>query len=127
MAAPPNQQPPYPNPQPYYGQQPPQGMYGQPQPPPPAYAPPPTVIVKHQHSVSLGKYPVTMQCVHCQSTITTRVNHTIGCGAWVVCLAVCFFIGPWGCCLIPFCVDGCKDTSHYCPNCNACLGSKSMM
>ena len=32
-----------------------------------------------------------------------------------------------GCCLIPFCLDGCKDVIHSCPNCHARLGSYRRM
>ncbi|XP_075255738.1 LITAF domain-containing protein-like [Convolutriloba macropyga] len=109
--------PPYPT-----GPPPPPGAYGMQQ-PPPAYVPPPVII----KTTALGSHPCTMQCSHCQAMITTNVSYTTGVGAWVICLLICFFVGPWGCCFIPFCVDSCKDATHTCPNCHATLGTKTVM
>jgi hypothetical protein len=37
-------------------------------------------------------------------------------------------VGCWlGCCLIPFCVDDCKDTTHTCVNCQRVIGQKKLI
>ncbi|XP_061181816.1 LITAF domain-containing protein-like [Saccostrea echinata] len=113
-------------------------------PPPPQYSnpgsvpgqppPPPggnTVVYTQQptffNSMMFREFPVAMTCTYCQATITTTTRYETGTFTWVAC-GVIAFIGCWmGCCLIPFCIDGCKDVVHSCPSCRQTLGKYSKM
>ncbi|XP_069123928.1 LITAF domain-containing protein-like [Argopecten irradians] len=106
-------------------------------PPPPSYQPPgpayqqtATVVVTNPQYVRpliFRENPVSMSCPFCQAQIVTTTTYTTGTFAWVVCLLLLFF-GLWlGCCLIPFCLNGCKDVLHHCPNCRQQVGKYSRM
>ncbi|CAF0730625.1 unnamed protein product [Adineta steineri] len=69
----------------------------------------------------LASHPMQCTCPHCRLQIVTRTESKIGLLTWLLCCGLLFF-GLWPCAFIPFCVDECKDTVHYCPNCSAVLG-----
>ncbi|KAJ8319484.1 hypothetical protein KUTeg_004575 [Tegillarca granosa] len=106
----------------------PQQGYGQPpqtgyphQPPPPAPGSTTYVVSQAVTVVSPGvqfrDVPVRTVCPACKAEVITSVHFETGTLTWVVCLVLLFF-GLWlSCCLIPFCIDGCKDAAHSCPNC----------
>lgn len=112
---------PYPPPQ--QQQYPPTGGYSQ---VPPGMAGQTTVVVTQPVVVHTGIYrgvPVSCQCPHCRAQVVTAVTYTAGLLPWLLCLGL-LLIGCWaGCCLIPFCIDDLKDTTHYCPNCKQVLGT----
>jgi len=131
-----SQPPPYeqkggPMPQAPYGQQPPPGQYpNQPGPYPNTYPPPgpqpiyqPTVVVTTTNVVPMREFPVLTSCPHCRATITTSTRYETGLMTWLI-AGILVLFGCWlGCCLIPFCVDACKDVIHTCPNCHQVVGS----
>ncbi|RNA07282.1 lipopolysaccharide-induced tumor necrosis factor-alpha factor [Brachionus plicatilis] len=101
-------------------------------PPPPAYQsqpPQPTVIIQPvlNQALMLGKDPAHVTCPTCKAQVITRVNYKSGGGTWLICIGLCFIGCDLGCQFIPFCVDSCKDSHHYCPNCNAFLGRKTLI
>lgn len=107
----------------------------QPYPQPQAYQSPPatttTIIAQPAGAVFVnmhfGESPVSMVCPHCQTHIITCTTYQDGTLTWLAAGALCL-LGCWlGCCLIPFCLDGCKDVIHSCPNCHARLGSYRRM
>ncbi|CAF1435841.1 unnamed protein product [Rotaria sordida] len=68
-----------------------------------------------------GEYPTQCTCPQCGNQIVTRTQKKAGALTWIICL-VLFFVFLWFLCWIPFCIDSCQDTQHYCPSCGALLG-----
>ncbi|KAL3877769.1 hypothetical protein ACJMK2_035429 [Sinanodonta woodiana] len=125
---------------PQYGQPGyPQGPYPQ----QPGYAPQPgypqgpqihqgqTTVVVAQPTVAVVQQfresPVHTRCPHCQADVVTGTMYETGTFAWIICVVLCLVGCDLGCCLIPFCVDGCKDVVHQCPNCRQQIARWSRM
>lgn len=97
------QQPGYPGPQGYQtGQQSTTVVVAQ----------PPVTLVQTFNAV-----PVRTSCPHCRADIVTATHFESGTFSWVVCVILCLVGCDLGCCLIPFCMEGCQDVVHSCPNC----------
>ncbi|CAF0959636.1 unnamed protein product [Adineta ricciae] len=77
-------------------------------------------------SLIYGDHPIQCVCPYCHQTIATRLERRTGLVPWLVCGGILLFGGWLGCCLIPFCMDGLKDTEHYCPNCAVLLGTRRL-
>jgi len=72
-------------------------------------------------------FPCSVQCPMCHAQVITRISKQPGTLAWLSCGGLAL-IGCWfGCCLIPFCIDGCLDTEHWCPNCNRLIARRNQM
>lgn len=83
-------------------------------------APQPNITVVM--SPRMGESPVQTVCHNCKANIFTQTKYESGIAAWLIAGGCCLF-GLWcGCCLLPFCIDSCKDVEHYCPNCRALVG-----
>nr|VZI48937.1 unnamed protein product [Spirometra erinaceieuropaei] len=67
--------------------------------------------------------PLELWCPICQENVTTKTIFKSGACTWLACTATFFLGGCFGCCLIPFCLDSCKDVFHRCPNCNFTMES----
>nr|ABI79459.1 LPS-induced TNF-alpha factor [Azumapecten farreri] len=149
MSAPP---PPYPGTKAqesgYPAQPPPPQGYGQPYgaPPQPAYPAQPygqpgqpgypqqqgqTTVVVAQPAVTVVQQfresPVHTRCPHCQAEVVTATQYETGTFTWIICLVLCIVGCDLGCCFIPFCVDGCKDVAHSCPNCRTVISRYNRM
>ncbi|CAL1529736.1 unnamed protein product [Lymnaea stagnalis] len=61
--------------------------------------------------------PVHTNCPHCRAEVVTGTHYEAGTFTWLFCCVLWFVGCGLGCCFIPFCVDGCKDVIHTCPNC----------
>ncbi|CAF0906713.1 unnamed protein product [Brachionus calyciflorus] len=72
--------------------------------------------------IRLGDHPTQTVCPNCRANVSTNIKYETGLITWLIAGALCFFGLGCGCCLIPFCVDSCKDVEHFCPNCRYMIG-----
>lgn len=61
-------------------------------------------------------------CWSCNTEIDTNVKRDPGCAAYGACCCLCLTFPL--CFWVPFCVNGCLDAKHSCPNCGVNLGTK---
>ncbi|KAL1458848.1 hypothetical protein MTO96_027659 [Rhipicephalus appendiculatus] len=70
-----------------------------------------------------GPLPVPVLCPYCKRQIVTKTVYHSGFLTWMLCGALATIGCFLGCCLAPFCIRGCQDISHVCPECNRVLGT----
>ncbi|XP_033751065.1 cell death-inducing p53-target protein 1 homolog isoform X3 [Pecten maximus] len=120
---------PYGQPAQPYGQ--PAQPYGQPgQPGYPQQQGQTTVVVAQPAVTVVQQFresPVHTRCPHCQAEVVTATQFETGSFTWIICLVLCIVGCDLGCCFIPFCVDGCKDVTHSCPNCKTVISRYNRM
>ncbi|CAB3256673.1 unnamed protein product [Arctia plantaginis] len=102
-------------------QPPPYSEYPGPAPQPQTYVAAPVVMPVVVAS-RMGPEPTPFVCKSCHAQIVTRIETKPTTKTHLFALLLCV-IGCWPCVCIPYCVDSCNNTNHYCPNCNAYLGS----
>lgn len=102
--------------------------------PPLAYAPPNMVAPNNavlvqpvyllpSNAIVFGSSPLRCLCVYCNQPQVTRVEYQSGCTTFLFSGLCCLFGGVFGCFLIPFCMDACKDVTHHCSMCGGKLGT----
>ncbi|XP_014914779.1 U11/U12 small nuclear ribonucleoprotein 25 kDa protein isoform X1 [Poecilia latipinna] len=83
--------------------------------PPPSF-PAPAVILDIK---SLPTHPTRTQCPECMQFVTTETFTSVSSVTWLVCIMSAMVGCVAGCCLIPFCMDRFKTTTHRCPKCRS--------
>ncbi|XP_011701394.1 PREDICTED: lipopolysaccharide-induced tumor necrosis factor-alpha factor homolog isoform X3 [Wasmannia auropunctata] len=68
------------------------------------------------------RVPAATICPRCSALIITVVVVRRSTITHLTALTL-FLLGCWPCCMIPYCMDSCNNTDHYCPICRAYLGT----
>uniref|UniRef100_A0A3Q3RLI7 Cell death-inducing p53-target protein 1-like n=2 Tax=Mastacembelus armatus TaxID=205130 RepID=A0A3Q3RLI7_9TELE len=84
----------------------------------PPTTPAPTVILDVE---SFPTCPCRTQCPECRQFIVTETFTTVSSVTWLVCIMTALIGCVAGCCLIPFCLDRFKSTTHRCPKCRTSI------
>jgi len=74
-----------------------------------------------------SRHPQVTFCPRCSKNVVTRVEYKVGTGTFVSGAFIAFVGGTLGCCLIPCCLDDCKDAVHLCSECTQELGTKKFL
>ncbi|EDS42499.1 conserved hypothetical protein [Culex quinquefasciatus] len=80
----------------------------------------PTVVI--QAAPAVGPDSTTLICPSCRAQIRTRVDHNSTTKTHIIAILL-FVFCCWPCVCVPYCMDSCKNADHYCPNCNAFIGT----
>eukprot|EP00828_Plagiopyla_frontata_P045564 TRINITY_DN7828_c0_g1_i2.p1 TRINITY_DN7828_c0_g1~~TRINITY_DN7828_c0_g1_i2.p1 ORF type:complete len:125 (-),score=20.30 TRINITY_DN7828_c0_g1_i2:49-423(-) len=60
------------------------------------------------------RFSERLYCQYCQTEHKTEVELKVGLGTYLCSFLIAAVGGIFGCCLIPCCVDDCKDAVHKC-------------
>ncbi|XP_017161750.1 lipopolysaccharide-induced tumor necrosis factor-alpha factor homolog isoform X2 [Poecilia reticulata] len=83
---------------------------------PPPSSPAPVVILDVEN---LPTHPTKTQCPECMEFVTTETFSSVSSVTWLVCIMSAMIGCAAGCCLLPFCMDRFKTTTHRCPKCRS--------
>uniref|UniRef100_A0A8C4IRW2 LITAF domain-containing protein n=1 Tax=Dicentrarchus labrax TaxID=13489 RepID=A0A8C4IRW2_DICLA len=86
----------------------------------------PTVILDLEE---LPHCPCRTQCPECREYVMTETYTSVNSLTWLICFMTaliglcwtCFYFCVAGCCLLPFCLDRFKSTTHRCPKCRSSI------
>ncbi|CAH8668298.1 unnamed protein product [Schistosoma margrebowiei] len=73
--------------------------------------------------VTFSDIPVTLRCPSCGLNTLTTLEYKNGLLTYLASGGICLIGGFFGCCLIPCCINGCKDVNHVCPHCRRAVGT----
>ncbi|GJQ79518.1 hypothetical protein Trydic_g16367 [Trypoxylus dichotomus] len=79
-----------------------------------------TVIVAQ--NVQYGPVSQNAVCPSCRNQILTRVEAETSTKTHLYAGLLCLVM-LWPCICLPYIMDSCKNKNHYCPTCNAYLGT----
>ncbi|XP_037331532.2 uncharacterized protein LOC119220036 [Pungitius pungitius] len=82
----------------------------------PPNIPAPTVILDVE---KLPHHPCRTQCPECKQFILSETSHSVSSVTWLVCFMAAMVGCVAGCCLLPFCMNSFKSTTHRCPRCRS--------
>ncbi|XP_059204044.1 uncharacterized protein LOC131983342 isoform X2 [Centropristis striata] len=85
---------------------------------PPPNVPAPTVILDVDN---LPACPCRTQCPQCREFVMTETFTSVSSITWLVCFMTALVGCVAGCCLIPFCMEKFKSTTHRCPKCRTSI------
>ncbi|XP_073962918.1 lipopolysaccharide-induced tumor necrosis factor-alpha factor homolog isoform X1 [Choristoneura fumiferana] len=81
----------------------------------------PGAVIVQQH---VGPHPTRTTCRSCNQEMVTRIDRRPTMRTHLMAALLCV-LGCWPCVCIPYCVDSCLNTDHYCTNCGSFVGSYS--
>ncbi|KAL2728878.1 lipopolysaccharide-induced tumor necrosis factor-alpha factor [Vespula squamosa] len=90
-------------------------------PPPPYHIQPPPVPPHRNIVISFGTNSQLMVCSYCGIRVSTEVKSEASIKTHSIALFLCL-IGACFCAPIPYCIDSCLISKHYCPVCKSFLG-----
>jgi lipopolysaccharide-induced tumor necrosis factor-alpha factor len=69
-------------------------------------------LIKTHHA-----HPIQVECPSCHYNGLTKCETHNSTRAYVGCLLLSLIGCNLGCCLIPFCMEDCKNAEHHCNSC----------
>ncbi|XP_053600165.1 lipopolysaccharide-induced tumor necrosis factor-alpha factor homolog [Plodia interpunctella] len=62
-----------------------------------------------------------LTCPSCKAEVMTRTEKTPTLRTHA-CACLLFWLVWWPCICLPYCLPGCNDVDHFCPNCDSYIG-----